>query len=199
MYDSSDTAQEHPLWYMLITTHPTRGNFQEMVIAGRYATAEDEYAAYEDFAHERFDSQPGVIWEIVSRYDYDQNVQRLGGMYFRNAFFHIPGDNAQQAGGAGVNMEFARAIFRHHIRQVREPLLNALDVEYMKAHEAGEDTADIIARKKVLRDLPNDTNIKRAQTAAELLATWPTEHLGERDETSRGLPSQGYYESPETY
>lgn len=51
-------------------------------------------------------------------------------------------------------------ITKDRLRQEREPLLAALDVEYMRGLEQGKPTADVAAEKQRLRDitlLPNNT------------------------------------------
>jgi len=197
-YNKTDRNREHPRWYFLAHNHPTKGHFRAGGLAQTFATHEEEYAAYEEWAREYI--QPGQVYEILPRSTHTEHErQNLGGMYFYNAWVHEPGSDAKKIGGAVLNMPFARAIFRHHIRQVRDPLLNALDVEYYKAQETGADTTDIVARKQALRDLPQDPRIEAATNANELFAAWPTELLGERSTEGRGLPAQGYYESPGTY
>lgn len=71
-----------------------------------------------------------------------------------------------------VDMDKAREIHRQNLRLERAPLLAALDVAYQRADEAGDDAAkaDVIARKKALRDLPADPRIDSAKTAEDLLA-----------------------------
>lgn len=72
----------------------------------------------------------------------------------------------------GVDMDRARNITRDRIREERAPLLGRLDVEYMKALEAGdsETAAQVAARKRVLRDATKNPAIDEAETPEELLA-----------------------------
>lgn len=77
-----------------------------------------------------------------------------------------------------INMAKAREIHRNRLRAARTPLLLDLDVEYLRAHEAGDDTAAIVAAKQVLRDLPQDPAIDTATTPDELIDAWPAEALG---------------------
>ncbi len=52
-----------------------------------------------------------------------------------------------------VNLVKAKEITKQRIRAEREPLLAAQDVAYMRAMEAGQDTAAIVAEKQRLRDV----------------------------------------------
>jgi len=74
-----------------------------------------------------------------------------------------------------VDMTKAREIKRDMIRAERNPLLEKLDVEYMRAQEAG-DTAlqqEIAAKKQALRDATVDPVIDAATTPDELKAATP--------------------------
>ena len=72
----------------------------------------------------------------------------------------------------------AKEIFRDKIREVRKPLLEAKDVELMKALEAGSSTTDIAAAKDALRDAPAAAAIESATDIASLKAAWDTATLG---------------------
>ena len=72
----------------------------------------------------------------------------------------------------------AKEIFRDKIREVREPLLAAKDVELMKALEAGSSTTAIATAKDALRDAPAAQAITDATTIAELKTAWNTSLLG---------------------
>jgi flagellar basal body rod protein FlgB len=80
--------------------------------------------------------------------------------------------------GFGVDMAKAREIHKTNIREAREPLLQALDVEFQKALEASSSTTDIVAKKVALRDAPADSAIDAATTPDELKAQWNTTILG---------------------
>jgi len=74
-----------------------------------------------------------------------------------------------------VDMTKAREIKRDMSRAERKPLLEKLDVEYMRAQEAG-DTArqqEIAAKKQALRDATVDPVIDAATTPDELKAVRP--------------------------
>ena len=78
------------------------------------------------------------------------------------------------------DMTKAKEIFKDKIRSVRQPLLDAEDVVYMKALEASDSSAQTasIAKKKKLRDAPAATAIDNADTIAKLKAAWDTSTLG---------------------
>ena len=71
-----------------------------------------------------------------------------------------------------VDMTRARNVIRNILRDQRAPLLQALDVEYQRADESGDNDKkkDVAARKQILRDLPQDPRIEAATTPAELKA-----------------------------
>ena len=79
---------------------------------------------------------------------------------------------AWQFNGAAVevDMDAAKAIHKENLRRERTPLLDALDVQYMRALEAGSDTAAIVAQKQTLRDVTDDARIANATTPEELKA-----------------------------
>ena len=78
------------------------------------------------------------------------------------------------------DMTAAKVIFKDKIREVRQPLLDAEDVVYMKALEADDATAKAasVTKKKALRDAPAASAISNATTIAELKAAWDTSVLG---------------------
>ena len=55
--------------------------------------------------------------------------------------------------GIQVNINKAKEITKDRLRAERKPLLEAQDVLYMRAQEAGEDTTAIVAEKQRLRDI----------------------------------------------
>src|SRR5262245_24715631 len=79
-----------------------------------------------------------------------------------------------------VDMEAARGLWREHMRKVRQPLLQALDIDYQRADESGADAGRklIAQRKQALRDVTVHPDIESAKTPEELMAVWP-EILGE--------------------
>ena len=54
-----------------------------------------------------------------------------------------------------INLDKAKNIKKESLRSERKPLLEAQDVLYMRAQEAGEDTTSIVAEKQRLRDITN--------------------------------------------
>lgn len=69
-----------------------------------------------------------------------------------------------------VDMDKARLQVQEMIRMEREPALQKLDIEYMRASEAKDESKmeTVAALKQVLRDLPADPRIEAAQTPEEL-------------------------------
>mgnify|MGYP003130542468 CR=1 FL=1 len=77
-----------------------------------------------------------------------------------------------------VNMEKARVIHMDAIRVVRNAELAAKDVTFMRAVEAGDNSAQstIATEKQVLRDIPATFDITTGvDTPEKLKAKWPTE------------------------
>lgn len=52
-----------------------------------------------------------------------------------------------------VNLSKAKDITKERLRQERKPLLEAEDIKFMKAQEAGSDTSAIVTEKNRLRDI----------------------------------------------
>ena len=86
----------------------------------------------------------------------------------------------------GIDLDKAKEIHKNHIRNVRNPLLQAKDVEYMRAQEAGdtEKTAAVVAEKQALRDATKlvdnaeITGTSVEDVTAELKQVWDEELLG---------------------
>jgi len=72
-----------------------------------------------------------------------------------------------------IDMKKAHEIKKRHFRELRKPLLEKLDVDYMRALENNENTKDIIKKKKILRDI---TDVK-LPTDAKKLETFIPEAL----------------------
>ena len=79
------------------------------------------------------------------------------------------------------DLAVAKTIFKDKVREARKPLLEAEDVVYMKALEAGDSSAQSasVAKKKALRDAPAAKAITDADTIAKLMAAWDTSTLGD--------------------
>ena len=99
----------------------------------------------------------------------------------------VPSDrhfrNAWSLSGTVISedMTAAKVIFKDKIREVRKPLLEAQDVAFMKALEAGDSSAQTTAKnaKTKLRDAPAASAITNADTITKLKAAWDTDVLGD--------------------
>jgi hypothetical protein len=89
---------------------------------------------------------------------------------FRAAWTEYPAN-----GVPAVDMAVARDVWRTRIRAARAPRLAALDIEYQRADERGDDAEKqaVVARKQVLRDATSDPRIEAAATIEDLTAAWP--------------------------
>jgi len=67
-----------------------------------------------------------------------------------------------------VNIDKAKEITKDKLRAERTPLLEELDVQYMRALEASQDTSAIVAKKQELRDITNQVDL--VSTVEELKA-----------------------------
>ena len=54
-----------------------------------------------------------------------------------------------------INMNKAKDITKERLRAERKPLLEAQDILFMQAQEAGSDTTTIVTEKQRLRDITN--------------------------------------------
>ena len=79
------------------------------------------------------------------------------------------------------DMTKAKEIFKDKIREVRQPLLEAEDVVYMKALEADDSSAQTASKNKkvALRNAPAASAISNADTITKLKAAWDTSVLGD--------------------
>lgn len=78
-----------------------------------------------------------------------------------------------EATGAEVNIDKAKAIHLNKFREARLPKLQALDVQFMKAVEQTdtEKQAEIALKKQALRDV---TLTELPNTLAEIKEVWPS-------------------------
>ena len=67
-----------------------------------------------------------------------------------------------------VNLAKAKVITKDRLRADRKPLLEAQDILFMKAQEAGDDTTAIVTEKQRLRDITN--GVDDCSTTDELKA-----------------------------
>lgn len=72
-----------------------------------------------------------------------------------------------------INPDKAKAIWKDKWREARKPLLDSLDIKFMKAVEAGDlaRQAEIAAKKQKLRDVTNAQII--GTTPEEIKSVWP--------------------------
>jgi len=77
--------------------------------------------------------------------------------------------------GIFTDMTKAREIKRNQLRAERKPLLEQLDVQFMRAQEQGDQTKadEIAAKKQALRDVTADPALDAATTPDELKAVRP--------------------------
>ena len=87
-----------------------------------------------------------------------------------------------------INVDKAKEIQKDKIRQVRKPLLEKLDVDFVRALELGGDTASIAAQKQALRDVTSlvteaeITGTTVTEITQELKAIWDEDLLGPKPE-----------------
>ena len=87
----------------------------------------------------------------------------------------------------GINVDKAKAIHKDKIREVRNPLLQAEDITFMRAVEAADSTAQTASatRKQALRDatgIVDSATITATDVTGvtnELKAVWDADLLGD--------------------
>ena len=77
-----------------------------------------------------------------------------------------------------IDITKAKEVWKNKIRIARKPALEKLDINFMKAQEAGTDTASIVADKNTLRDLPEQ--VDTATTTDEIKTVW-NDMLGDKE------------------
>jgi hypothetical protein len=82
----------------------------------------------------------------------------------------------------GVNIDKAKNLQKNRFREVRTPLLEALDVDYQRADEAADasEKTAVATKKQALRDVTANVTLDAASTADEVRAVWDTAVLGAR-------------------
>jgi len=174
------------MWYHLVY-EGSDGGVRVVTLSNIYETPELEKIAYEEHAGVRI-TDPAIRWEVLPVSALKDAGTNFSGRYFRDAWTYVQGVNPGDVGSIGVDMDRAKAIIRDHVREIRQPLLEALDVEYLRAQEAGASTTDIVRRKQELRDLPQAPEIDLATTPQHLFDWWPVALLGDRDTAGRPHP-----------
>ncbi len=109
------------------------------------------------------------VSEAIAICPFPQNafVKQFSDLPMSDADF-IPAWRLDASGNISIDIPTARELTKDRLRTERAPLLQKLDVAFMKALETGQPTADITAEKQRLRDittLPDACN-----TTAELRA-----------------------------
>jgi len=101
-----------------------------------------------------------ISWRFVPNDFVDENTDRS----YRNAW-KDSGKNKPDH-----DMDKAKNIHKEKLRALRQPLLDQLDIEYMKADEEGDQQKkkDIAKEKQRLRDITKLPEIDNAQTIEEL-------------------------------
>jgi hypothetical protein len=83
-----------------------------------------------------------------------------------------------------INLEKAKEIQKDKMREVRKPLLEKLDVDFVRALELGSDSEEIKTQKQALRDVTNlvteaeITGTTVTEITTELKAIWDEDLLG---------------------
>lgn len=79
-----------------------------------------------------------------------------------------------------INMDMAKNIWKNKLRLLRIPILNKLDIDFLRAIEINnnEQQQHIIYLKQKLRDAPNDPRIESATSIEELVSINPIQELG---------------------
>ena len=83
-----------------------------------------------------------------------------------------------------INIDKAKEIQKDKMREVRKPLLEKLDVDFVRALELGTGTEEIKSQKQALRDVTNlvtETEITGTtvdEVTTELKAIWDEDLLG---------------------
>ena len=76
-----------------------------------------------------------------------------------------------------IDITKAKEVWKNKIRFKRAKAIKKLDLDFMKAQEAGTDTTSIVADKNTLRDLPEQ--VDTATTVDEIKAVW-NDMLGDK-------------------
>lgn len=106
---------------------------------------------------------PGTSYSVL------EETEIPSDRYFRSAWTY----NGESV---VIDMAKAREVHKDRIRADRKPLLEALDIEFMRAVELGdaEKQAEISAKKQELRDATTHPGIAVASTPDELRAVIPS-------------------------
>jgi len=72
-----------------------------------------------------------------------------------------------------INVDKAKEIWKDKLRSARKPILEKLDVEYIRSLEQGLDVSEIVSKKQELRDITNDPLLLAAKTPEKIKSFWP--------------------------
>jgi len=77
-----------------------------------------------------------------------------------------------------IDISKTKEVWKNKIREKRKPVLEQLDIDFVKAQETSSDTTSIVADKQTLRDLPSQ--VDTATTVDEIKAVW-NDMLGDKE------------------
>ena len=77
-----------------------------------------------------------------------------------------------------IDISKAKEVWKNKIREKRKPVLEQLDIDFVKAQETSSDTTSIVADKQTLRDLPSQ--VDTATTTDEIKSVW-NDMLGDKE------------------
>ena len=77
-----------------------------------------------------------------------------------------------------IDISKAKEVWKNKIREKRKPVLEQLDIDFVKAQETSSDTTGIVADKQTLRDLPEQ--VDTATTVDEIKTVW-NDMLGDKE------------------
>lgn len=128
----------------------------------RWARAADREGVIQEIAKSSYD-QKVVSWRFLEK----SEVEKIPPHWreYRNAW--------KLTDSISIDMDAAKEIHKDKLRRLRKPLLEALDVAYMRQLETGEDASAITSQKQALRDVTDDPAIDKATTIEELKAVIP--------------------------
>lgn len=72
-----------------------------------------------------------------------------------------------------INMDKAKEIHKNKLREARKPILDKLDVDYMRTLEQNGDVSLIVSKKQELRDITKHPDLLNATNIDELKSFWP--------------------------
>jgi hypothetical protein len=102
---------------------------------------------------------------LNTSYKIVDSVEHIDGTFFDAYEF-------DQELGAKINLQKAKEIWKDKFRVARKPILEKLDVEYMRALEIGDPQKqqEIASKKQELRDI---TNTPLPDNLEDIKNTWP--------------------------